>query len=329
MADISMRKSIAQILFLVATALLLIFCSCYLMILGIIAVCVWTLPVIIAVQKNGIAAGIGVGLAATVLTALFIDTGTAVFVLGLMGVLGVFYGIRIKRKDSNPLHSMLIGITIVVALALAIFGILVAAGILDLSAAKASIEDSMHKAFDVYNQSLKSSDLAGQGASLKKVENEAITLTLQIIPGVLLSLIITVAGLNYIIADRFLKKRNFEFQSLPLFREWHFPWWILWGLLIALGLLVFGNGTDNNFYVVIAKNIFFCYAPLMILSGISFTRWIMVRWRLSSGFCALIWVAAVLFLSVSLVFFMITGVADTMFDYRNSFNKSIRKEERK
>ncbi|MBQ6811326.1 MAG: hypothetical protein IJO94_07995, partial [Firmicutes bacterium] len=60
---------------------------------------------------------------------------------------------------------------------------------------------------------------------------------------------------------------------------------------------------------------------ILLVAGISLVRYFCVKWHLGDGMQVLLWICAVLFLSVSSIFLVLIGAADAAVDYRSAPKK--------
>lgn len=305
-------KTGKEFVLLLLVSVLFLLCGCYVPVLGTLVTFVWAVPICLAVFRCGIAAS---SLLATFLAGLsFILMGPydGIVTAGTMAFLGLFYGIRMKEKAS-PGMTLLEGILI----AAVVEGLYLLAlwkfGGVSFADFQASFEAYMT---EIYSDASVADLAVEEGMSVAAYAKELSSMMAQILPSFYFISVMLVAAVNGMAAQAYLKKKAPDTVALPAFGEWHLPWWILWGIVLALVLLVAGNGFHLELLVIVAKNIFVCFAPLFLIAGISLLRYYFVKWRLSGGVQVLLWILLLFFVSFSAVFLVLLGMADTVLNYR-------------
>ncbi|MBQ1252103.1 MAG: DUF2232 domain-containing protein [Firmicutes bacterium] len=305
-------------LFLLSVAL--VFAGMSIPMLGTVAMLLWTLPVILAVYRDGTVPALILSLLLAVLLFFFFGIIDAVMAVGICCVLGLFYGVRLKKKAS-PVNTLFMGMGIAILLALGYLALIMTLGGMSFSGLKASFEQELFAVYSVYaDAGVLDPSLLG-GVSAEAFIADMVERMLRILPAFFLIIVIFLGALNYILPQWILKKRSSDILPLPIFRAWHLPWWVLWGIVVALILFIGGNSLDLEILRIIAENIFICYTPILLIAGISLVRYFCVELRLGDGMQALIWICAALFLSVSSIFLVLIGAADAAMDYRAAMEK--------
>lgn len=313
-------KTIADCGIFAALAVILLLIGAYIPVLGTLVMFVWSIPVMIAILKDGIGAGVAVGVVTTVIGIVFVGVQSGLFyALSLVGF-GLVYGICFLKKYS-PGKTLLFGILAAALFTIASISFAGVLGSMDLTALLDSFESYMRDTYAAYEKAGLFNAVVSEGMTVQMYEDQLITIMKQILPAMFVIAAMVTAAANYFFAALILRKLKFDIRSLPKFRNWHMPWWIMWGLVVALLALVVGNFTDYEFLITLAKNICISYCPVMLIAGISFIRYLMVSTHLSGGVQVMIWIVAVMFLSVAFLFFVLIGAVDTVFDYRSSIEK--------
>lgn len=313
------KKSVDFLIWLLFGAVLL-FGGMYVPLLGVIAVFLWVLPVVLAVYRNGIGVGVLLSLALGILA--FWGTGLpgGIIVIGSMTVLALFYGISLRKKTA-PGKTLCIGIFIGIALGLLYIAWSYFEGGMTLGELRTLLETELEKVYRVYVESGMLDAALTEGLSVEAYVTELVEQMVQVLPSFLFISVIMIAAVNYIIAQYVLKRCSADIRPLPGFRDWHLPWWSLWGVVVALMFYVGGNFFDSELFLAIAKNILLCYMPILVVAGISLVRYFFVVLHAPRGVQAVVWIIAMLFMSVSLMFFVLMGAADAAVNYRAGFMK--------
>ena len=308
----SQGKTGKEFILLLLVSVLFLLCGCYVPVAGTVVTFVWAVPVCCAVLRCGIALSSLMAAFLAGLSFILLGPYDGLVTAGTMALLGLFYGVRIKEKAS-PGMTLFWGILIAAAVeVLYLFAIWKFGGV-SFEDFRLSFEEYMT---EIYSDPSVAELAVAEGMSVTAYIRELTTMMSQILPSFYFISVMIAAAVNYLAAQAYLKKRTREIRLLPPFSEWHLPWWLLWGVVLALILLVAGNGLHAEGLVIAAKNVFICFAPAFLIAGISLLRYYFAKWRLSGGVQVLLWIVLLFFISFGAVFLILLGLADTVLDYR-------------
>ncbi|MDO4541379.1 MAG: YybS family protein [Bacillota bacterium] len=299
-----------------ALSLVLVLISTYVPLIGMVASLVWAVPIIVVVLRRGAGAGAAASVVVLILAILF--TGpVAGFVAGVsIGIFGVTYGYCFKRSmvpgKTLFIGTVAAGIVAVITLAFSVF-----LTSLPLSSMIDSMEEAFRSVFRQYDEMGLLTQILPAGTTAEEYIDSMVAMFQRLLPGVIVLSAMAMAALNYIFAYIILKKAGFVISPLAPFRDWHLPWWIMWGMVPVLLCYLMGKQLDGQYYFAIAQNILYIYLPLFLISGISIMSYLFRFWHLSTGAQAVIWVLCGLFMSFALPFVVIIGAVDVIVDYRN------------
>lgn len=294
---------------------------------GLAAAFIWSMPLILIVLKDGVGWGVVLALLVS-LCCLLIQPGIAGALAAiLIAGFGLALGIAVKKKF-HPGRTITVIILVSALLVIVYFLAAPYCGLPTLHSFSAAITDAAKSFFTEYNDAFVDA-ARDRNVSLIAFQSEVISAVTLLLPSYLIVAIALSVTLNYIFALLILGYRGDDVAVMPPFSQWHMPWWTLWGILCALVLLVGGNFFDNDFPVMIARNIFFCYFPIYLVAGISLIRYFFIRVGLSPVFQALIWIAAFIAMSFTLVFLIFLGAIDAALDYRTAMKKRKKRNDKK
>lgn len=303
-----------------ALTTVLVLISTYVPLIGLAASLVWAVPVIVVVLRRGLGAGITVSVVVLLLSLLFTGPVTGVIAGLTVGVFGIVYGICFKKQVS-PAKTLFAGTVAAGVITVITLGLSVALTNLPISNMIETMEETFRSVFQQYDEMGLLSQILPAGVSAQEYIDNMMAVFRRILPGAFVVSAMAMAALNYIFASIILKKMRFDIVPLPAFREWHFPWWIMWGLVpVLLGYLM-GKQLEGEYYFAIAQNILYIYLPLFLISGISLLSYFFHTWGLTTGTKVVIWVLCLLFASFTMVFLVIMGAVDVLFDYRKYVRK--------
>ena len=310
----SQGKMGKDFILLLLVSVLFLLCGCYVPVVGTAVTFVWAVPVCCAVFRCGVVASSLLASFIAGLSFILLGPYDGLVTAGTMALLGLFYGVRLKEKAS-PGMTLLGGIVIAAAVEVLYLFALWKFGGVSFEDFRLSFEEYMT---EIYSDPSVAELAVAEGMSVTAYIRELTTMMSQILPSFYFISVMLAAAVNYLAAQAYLKKRSREIRLLPPFSEWHLPWWLLWGVVLALILLVAGNGFHMEGLVVAAKNVFICFAPVFLIAGISLLRYYFVKWRLSGGIQVLLWLVLLFFASFGAVFLILLGLADTVLDYRTA-----------
>ncbi|MBR5328654.1 MAG: DUF2232 domain-containing protein [Firmicutes bacterium] len=316
----SFGKKLADALALLLFGLVLLFGGMYIPLIGIFAVFLLVMPVALAVYRDGLGYGIALSIIFGGLVLAFSGFPDGIVTFGAMTILALFYGISFCKKVSAG-KTLLGGIFIGILLAAAYFAYAYLISGVTIAELRSAFETELAAMYNVYVESGLLDAALTEGLSVEAYINKLVVEMVQILPSFLVIVVMAIAAVNYIVAQYVLRKRSADILGLPPFCQWHLPWWILWGVVVALACFVGGNLLDLEILLIIAKNILICYVPILLIAGISLVRYFLVQWNVSNGFQVLLWIVALLFMSVSAMFFVLIGAGDAAIDYRSNLMK--------
>jgi len=313
-------KTVADCGIFAALAVMMLLIGVYVPVLGTLVMFLWSVPVMIVILRDGITAGVAVSVITAILAMVFVGVLNGLFAAISLAGFGLVYGICFYKKYS-PGKTLIFGILAAAAVTVVSITFAGVLGSMDFSSMMHSFESYMREAYAAYADAGLLDSVVPAGMSDQMYVNQMIALMKQLLPAVFVIVAMMMAAGNYLFAVVILRRLRFDIKPLPKFRDWHLPWWIMWGLVIALLSLAVGNFIHYELLITLAKNIALSYCPVLMLAGIAFTRYLMVRVHMGVFFQVVIWIIAIMFPSVATMFFILIGAVDTVLDYRNTIEK--------
>lgn len=316
----SFGKKVTDILALMLFGVVLLFGGLYIPFLGTFAVFLLSLPVVLAVHRYGIGSGIVLGILFMLLGFAVVGIPAGLIPVSCMMVLGLIYGISFCKKVA-PGKTLVFGIVFVVVLGVLYFFLTYTLEGISLGDIRRTYEEELAAVYNVYVESGILDAALVEGMSVDAYFTKLVDEMMQILPSFLFLAALIIAAANYFISLYVLKKESADIRSLPPFAHWHLPWWVLWSVVFALMFYVGGNFLDSEILLIIAKNILICSVPFFVVAGISLVRYYFLHWQLNTVVQVGFWLFVVLFLSVSMMFFVLIGAGDAVIDYRTHLTK--------
>lgn len=302
-----------------ALSILLLFTVLYIPLLGSAAIFVWSVPLMIVVMRHNWPAGILCSL--VVLAGAFLLGGGSVIGLScgfILVVFGLAYGICFKRGVA-PLRTVLIGTVVAGLITAASFLLLKLWGYFSFDAIINEAEKTVQQVLATYESMQLLDNLLPAGMTAEAYKTEILSAFRTLLPAFFILTAMLMAACNYLFAVLILRRLRLPVRPLPPFRNWHLPWWLVWGVIIALGTLFFGNRWNHEALLMVAQNILYVFAPISLLAGISLLAFIYHQFGLGTGGKVLFWLLFILFSTFTVPFAAFLGVFDMVIDYRKIF----------
>ncbi|MEL7567635.1 MAG: YybS family protein [Dehalobacterium sp.] len=318
-AKVSVR-ALTEGALMAALAALLGIIGIYIPVLGMVTNLVWSIPIILLIMRHSMKLGL-MGLAVTgLLISILAGPVQSILFLVNMGGMALIYGYCFK-KGLSPMKALLFG-TIIAAVSTA-STILLSAFVANLPISQwiTDLKLAINEGFQVYEKMGMMEKMLPKGVTPEQYKEQFFHMIETLLPGVFVAASMGSALVNYLVARKFLRRLKYEIPEMPMFRDWHFPWQIVWGVILGLGLLLSGNYSQNSILTLVGQNILYIYYPVLLVSGISFVVFLWKNDFLTGFMRAMIIMAAFLFNAFFLMVLVLIGLFDPLFDYRRLFQK--------
>jgi len=310
-------QAIAQGAILAALAAVLGLAALYLPVIGALAGALWPLPIIVLILRFELNTGL---MALAVALAIIAMTAgpLGALSLGLRGGLTALILGHAFKKNWSPGLTVLSGGVVTVlgtAVLLVVSFALLGGPLLDT----AELERLVNETMDTYRRYGLLDPMLQQGITEEEVERQlrqAVSLALALVPGMMFISSLVAAGITYLLARATLKRLGYAIEPLPAFRYWQVPWYTVWGLILGLALLLAGDYLGYKPVLLIGQNIVYIYLPLLLINGLAVAVYYYHRWHLSPFLKAIGLAVMVINLPVTVIFLMIVGAFDPLFNYR-------------
>ncbi|MBU4534135.1 MAG: DUF2232 domain-containing protein [Eubacteriales bacterium] len=236
---------------------------------------------------------------AAVAAGLALRTLDPVLLLGEFGILGVFFGLCFKNRVAYR-WTLNIGVVLAVILVYASLGLnylLTGQDPFDISALIAAAEP------------------------LSETMEQAMSIMAVVMPGSLVVWAMAVAFGGFFLTGSLLHRLSFIREPLPDFTAWRLPWYVIWGLIGGLILLLTGDRWTVEWVDALAKNLLFVTVFGLFLAGLSLSVFLYrsfppPRWmKIALVLTVLIYSPVVVFLVANV------GFVDAVIDVRSRVEK--------
>lgn len=311
--DPTPARKLAEGAMLVAAAVIFGLSAAYLPLLWLVALFLWPVPLALLVRRFGAGFGLAGMLAAALIMALFIGPLGALSMLLAMGGVGFWYGWA-ARRNTPPWVSLIVGVMLsamgMVALLLlssAVAGV----GLADFTA-------QVHQFVEFYVNTMQQNGRLAEVAGTMSAADFAAALEAQVLsllPASLIMMSMLAAFIAYALNTYIFRRLGYEVEKLPAFPEWRLPWYVLWGLILALASYLIGRQMESAPLIMLANNLMYIYQPLLMLAGLSFFYWQCFFWQMRwlIFFMLVLVIFAFQFIGPVLI---LLGLIDSLFDLR-------------
>ncbi|MGF7184054.1 uncharacterized protein YybS (DUF2232 family) [Desulfitispora alkaliphila] len=284
-------------------------------VLQVVTTFIWFIPIIVVIMRQDLRTGVMALIVTALLLGMLVNPVRAVFLLLGMGPASLVFGYGFKQRW--PSGKVLLSGGVVVGIS-ALLGLVLSAFIMgfDLTQMRQEMLGQADATVELYRQM----GLLDNGALTEEEIRDLIATLTQVAVVLLPSVFITGAlftgCIGFLLARMTLKRLNYQIEDLPPFREWQLPWYFVWGFILALALLLIGDYYENQTLINVSYNIFYIYAPILLISGISVIAFFNHRWKASKWIKLIILVVILLNLPFALMLAVILGLFDPLFSYR-------------
>ncbi|GAW93713.1 YybS family protein [Calderihabitans maritimus] len=290
----------------------------YLPPLQIITNLIWTIPLVVVVVRHDLRTGVMAAVVASILVFLFSDPLRGLFLVIQSIGIGLLYGhlfkLRYPAGRTVLLGSVVSGLStfLLIGLSSLILGV-------QFNDIGNQLDKSMEQAIEFYRQTGLLERLTERGISEEMFREQMqylVNLFKILIPGGLILSSIAVAILNFVIARLVLKRLKISVPEVPPFRYWQLPWYSTWGFIAGLALLLVGDHWHLTWASNVGKNVLYIYFPFLLVNGTAVAVYYYKKYSPSPLVKALLIFTIVLFPSMIIMFLLLIGLFDPLFNYR-------------
>lgn len=310
-------NTVAQSALLAAIAAVLGLSALFVPILGVVASVLWSIPIIILVVRFELRTGIMA--LAVALTIVGLTAGPfGGLSLGLKsGLAALAFGHCLKKGLSPGKTVFWGGITAVAGtgILLLLTFMLMGGSLIEVG----EIENTVDQTLAFYERHGLLNPLMEQGVTQEELRGQLLKmmgLVVALIPGAMFLGSLTMAGITYLVARRVLKRLGHSLKAIPPFRHWQVPWYTVWGLILALLLILAGDYLEQKLPLLVGQNIIYIYLPLLLINGLAVITYYYYRWPLSLLVKGLLMAAAIINLPFVAPLLILIGAFDPLFNYR-------------
>ena len=280
---------------------------------------IWLVPIVVVAVRRGFYTGVLALVTAAVLLMVLAPPQRAFIYLVQFGALGIVFSYYFSKKADFS-KMMMVG-TIVSAISTAA-GFLLFLQIMGLSMSYivAAWKDISENVLIMYeNLGLLDGILQRMDMTIEELRDTMASLMTQIawlIPALVVINGMSVAFVTYFVIRKTLQKLKLEVSELPMFRHWQIPWYFIWGVIVGLAFLLYGDFVGWEAGEIIGRNIIFMLSPILLVQGLAVFVFYYYKWELSPLLKVLLLVIIVLGFPYAIMILLVTGLFDPLFNYR-------------
>lgn len=307
MNDTKSIKPLVEGAFLGAIVLVLTFFSLYVPLASFFITFIWPIPIIVLGVRHGMRSSILATVVVAILSAILFHPFYFLVVLMGFGLVGIILGGALEEGFS-PLKTYLLGTGASFCSQLLLLWIgMQMMGFNPLE----ELRFTLDKAMDLYLRLGMDSQIIGE---MEQMMGEQLNLIVILFPTIFLLSAAVMAGGNYLISLRVLRRLGYQKPTPIPFREWQFPKKLaLVFLLIFLASLFWKHP--------LLQNLLFIVFMLFFLQGLSVAYYLMRRYITGKWPILLFLILFFLFSPLLVQALMITGIVDIWFDLRGLSGK--------
>lgn len=283
--------------------------------LMIVTSMVWTSPIVVLVIRRNLKVGVMATIVAGLLVMLVTGPVQAFLLIINFGVLGLVYGYLFKAKVGTARALIGGALAAAVSSAMGIGVVFLVAG-----GSFAQMDHQMRVMVDVFMDAYQRAGIleqfAQQGITPEKLRSDLIKFMRVLLPGGLVIGATFTALINLVTSRLVLLRLRLPAPDLPPFREWQLPWYMVWGVIVGLGLWLAGDYYGRPTVVAVGQNILFVYAFILMVIGLAVLIYFYKNMKLSPLMKGLLIALLILNQRFVMVALVGLGLFDTLFNYR-------------
>ncbi|WP_406677516.1 YybS family protein [Moorella sp. ACPs] len=314
--------ALAEGALMVALTVVLVLTGYFIPLFQVFTNIIWTVPIIVLIVRRSLRLGAMATFVAGLAIAFFTGPLNAVLLFVQFAGLGLVYGHLFKAKARPGQVLVAGGVVSLFSLLLSLVLTSKLTG-LPLGGMLQEFEATVNYTLEFYRRTGMLEHIGRSGMTPEQFQaalTGMINLLKLLLPGILISASILAAFVNYLVAEKVLRRLGLIERGLPPFRYWQLPWYAVWGVIAGLGLWQLGDYYGLAFARKAGINILYVYLPLLVVNGLAAVSFIFYRLKLASFLKAVLVIVALVNLPVALVSLVTLGLFDPFFSYRRRIN---------
>jgi uncharacterized protein YybS (DUF2232 family) len=274
------------------------------------------LPLAVLVKKRDLVTGaLALVVAAALLLVFYGRPVTVMMLLIQLGPLGLLLGVLFKNRVRAGLAvAMATGVAVILNVITLLSGFWFL-GINPL-AAGSGIYGDIEQLLNFYqHQGLIE---PGMEDEIRHLFQEMVELMVLLFPANLVLWSLVSTSITYYLGQVVLQRLGYEVEPLPPFRQWQFPWYFVWIVILGLLLFLTGDTLNKQPLATAGKNLIYLGTFLYLVAGLSVLGFYFNRFQLSRAVKLILIVALFLYWPFTVILLIILGLVDSLLNIKQA-----------
>lgn len=158
----------------------------------------------------------------------------------------------------------------------------------------------------------------GMEEELRRLLQEMMQLAALLLPANLVIWSLVSTFITYYLGQVVFRRLGYVVTPLPPFRQWQFPWYLVWILILGLAFFMGGDALEKQVFSATGKNLLYTGAFLYLVLGLAVVSFYFARWQLSRAVKILLAVALLLYWPFAVLMLITLGLLDSLVNIRHS-----------
>lgn len=283
--------------------------------LSMIISLVWFIPIVVVIVRQNLKWGVMALVVTAFLLMILTHPIKGLLLVLQMGLVGLLYGYGFREKWPSGKIILLGGLVVVVSTLLVLALTMLLLGV-DLSGWQQEMWEQIDYTVQVYaNLGLLDGGLMSE-EELRAYMEGLLQLIAMMIPGILIAGSLLTAAVNFLLLRLVLKRLGEKITPLPPFRQWQLPWYMVWGVIAALALLLAGDYYQQPHMRTIGMNILYIYFPVLLIAGLTVLAHFNYHLKVPKWLKIIVAVVMVFNLPLTAILITTVGLFDPLLNYR-------------
>jgi uncharacterized protein YybS (DUF2232 family) len=279
---------------------------------------VWTIPSVLVIVRHGLTVGLISITAASILIFMLAGPLSAIMAAIQIGSLALVYGYAFRKRWKAGITLLVGAIIMIGATLLLYYVVFLVTGINNLNIF-GQLNEVVDPTIEMYkNLGIINPEKGITEEAVREILQKYFQLFTYLFPAFFAMAGVSSAFLNFFAAQKILNRFKIDVPTLPLFRCWNLPWWVVWGLITGLGLNLAGKYWGNHIMEMLGSNIMLLYLPLLFILGLSVVMFYYYKYLGGQAIYRIMLPFLIfLFMPYSAIILGILGLSDLFFNYRH------------
>jgi uncharacterized protein YybS (DUF2232 family) len=286
--------------------------------LSVITNFLWTIPIIMVCLRRDGKTGIITFVVALILVSMFSSPVNGLSLALQYGGVALIYGHAFKQKWPAGRTILFGSLGAIVGTIIAILVSFFFMGV-DLASISRDMQTAIDSVLAMYKKMGLLDQLQAKGVTevqLRQTFDSMMKISVSLLPGGMIVSSMLTAVLSFVISRKILQKMRVSIVEIPAFITWRLSWQYIWGVIVALFMLLAGDYFKYPLLQIIGQNILVIYMPVFFIIGIGIMRFFFKKFNVSRSIKMMLLLLGLVQLPMFIMTLAFLGMFDTVFDYR-------------